>query len=423
MPQSQYAKGTLLTDQTGKQLTVNDPNQFFSEDYKLVNPTPTGTTDINQQKTPTDVPPAFTPPPLTAASSADTFLKSSSANLEASKAQVEAFRNSQLKKIAEDKKAEQEKETAYAAQEKAALDTSKTITEPFRADLEKTERERFKIEDNYFANQKSVGELETLMNEATTTVQSMKEKTGLDIIRTPKINEAVSNYNARIGVVKAVMAARNNQINVAENLIDRTVAAVNADRQDQLKYYDAVRSYYSGLKDDSGKKIVALAADEDKIIEERVSQIKSDIAESEKVANKIKEMMFTDPQRVEGSGISVNDSMETISKKLSDYDYKKGVTDVRNKMAEGGYFPVSTPEEAKRLAAAGRQVVEIEDIKGNKSYYVAPPPKATGGTKATEDDKRLAQYQKDLDAAIERLSATLAGTAEDDKMTTWGKEW
>ncbi|MCK9598633.1 MAG: hypothetical protein M0R06_06290, partial [Sphaerochaeta sp.] len=43
--------------------------------------------------------------------------------------------------------------------------------------------------------------------------------------------------------------------------------------------------------------------------------------------------------------------------------------------------------------------------------------------KATEDDKRLAQYQKDLDAAIERLSATLAGTAEDDKMTTWGKEW
>lgn len=402
MAQTQYSKGTVLADKAGKQMTVEDPNQFFSEDYSLKTPDTSGTTPV-PTTAPAGVAPTFTPPALTSQSEAAGFVESAAKNAETQKAQVEKFRNEQLKSIDTQKKEAEAKQKEYAAQEKGALDSSKPLTSAFRETTEKSERERLKVEENYFANQKTVGELDTLMNEAVTKVEEMKGVTGLDAIRNPKIQKAVTDYNARIGVLQAVMAARNDQITVAENLIDRTITAVNSDRQDALKYYDAVRSYYSGLKDDQGKKLVTLAGDEEKIIEERVSEIKKEIADSQAVGDTIKKMMFEDPQRVESSGITVNDSMETISNKLSEYDYKKGVMDVRNKMSANDYAPVSNAAEAKKLAAAGRQVVEIEDIKGNKSYYVAPPAKATGGS-----TKKTTTPEEDFEADLKLMRSKIA---------------
>lgn len=250
------------------------------------------------------------------------------------------------------------------------------LTQPFREELEASERERLKVEENYFANQQAVGELDSLLTEGNQLIEQMKGETGLASIRNPRITEATNAIAARAGVIQAVMAARNSQISVAGNLIDRTVSTIAADRNDQLSYWNSVLSFYASEKKSASEDFASLSSDQKKYIEAQIGLVQEKHDQAQKTADYVKELLVN-PQSaalLQQAGVTLNDSVETINAKLSQASYQQEVVNLNNKMAASGYkyiLPGQTPP-------AGTQAITVQDSRGKSYTYYTDKQAATG---------------------------------------------
>jgi len=286
-----------------------------------------------------------------------------------------AFESS-LQKQLDDLKTQREETQAkideFTAKQEGILGEAEEFTTPFQAELEENERKRLKVEENFFENQKLSEELGSLLTEGNDLVRQMKETTGLAAIRNPRINKTISDISARAGVIEAVMSARNNQISVAENLIDRSVNAINADRTSQLNYYNSLLGFYGGLKDEEGNKLVSITNDEKKFVNAQISLLENDLAQSQAVANQIKQAM-TDPATAAiygQAGISLNDTPQEINQKLSNYTFQQDNIRVDNEMADNGFEFI--PEGT--LGSRDPEGIRIKrDSQGNERTYWKDP--------------------------------------------------
>lgn len=316
----------------------------------------------------------FVPPEAQAPSITDTYTQSMLATLETQRKTLEDTYKTQLANIQKQLETSQKRQDDLMAKQKDILkEDVEKLTEPFREEKEKSERERLKVEENYFANQQLVNELEGLLTGIQTDLQAQRDVTGLAAIRNPRIAKAAEEATARIGVIEATMNARNGQINVANNLIDRTVTAMTADRQDQLSYYNALLSFYSNQSDTEGAKILQLTKDEKATIAQQTNLIENDLAQTQASVNYIKSLML-DPdtaQIVAQSGVTLNDTPEQVNIKLANYAYQEEIVDMNNKMEQQGYNYVSTPQQ---LAGKDQSsLLYMKDSKGNsRAYYKKP---------------------------------------------------
>ena len=216
---------------------------------------------------------------------------------------------------------------------------------PFRETLEAAERERLAINKNFQDNQILVDELGALLTEGNELIRQQKEITGLSAIRNPRIDKTISDVNARIGVIEAVMEARNGQINQAYKMIDRSINAINADKQDQLTYYSTLLDFYDNQKDDEGKKLVTLDTDKRTFLNAQIGLLENDLAQSQANAQNIKDLM-TDPETASfmaKAGVTLNDTVEEINEKMARQSEFEGKT--------GGEEFTAT--EKKKLEQAG----------------------------------------------------------------------
>ena len=193
------------------------------------------------------------------------------------------------------------------------------LLQPFRASLEESERERLFVNKNFRENQLLVDELGSLLTEGNELIRQQKEITGLGSIRNPRIDKTISDVNARAGVIEAVLNARNGQINQDFTMIDRTVNAITADKQDQLTYYETLLNFYENQKDTEGKKLVTLESDKKDFLESQITLLEGDLEQAETNAQNIKDQM-TDPDTaafMARAGVTLNDSPEKVAEKIA----------------------------------------------------------------------------------------------------------
>lgn len=300
-------------------------------------------------------------------------------NLENQRKALEDSYNKQLENIKTQQATAQSKMDELTKQYETNLAEAKQYTEPFRAELETSERDRLKIEENYFANQKLVDEMETLLTDIQTQLQAEKDVTGLASIRNPRITKATETAAARVGVIESTMAARNNQITVAENLIDRSVSAITADRQDKLNYYNTLLSWYDKQRDEEGEKVLTLTNEQKDIVQSQISLLENDLKTAQDNANYIKELMI-DPnyaQLMQLSGVTLNDTPAQIQEKFANYYYTKEVTDSSNEMEKSGYQFLT---EVQASTKPSNEVAVITDSKGVKRYWWKQATTTTTGT-------------------------------------------
>ncbi len=282
----------------------------------------------------------FTPPATTADNLMASYTQSALETLEKNRIAVENAYQQQLDTIKQQQDAAQKKYDDLLTKQEDILTTDvKPLTEPFRADIEASERQRLQVEENYQANQTLTNELDTLLTQIQSDLLAEKNVTGLSSIRTPRIAAATEQATARVGVIEAVMAARNNQITVAENLIDRTVTAMTADRQDQLNYYNSLLSFYSEEKDFAGNQLIQLTSDEKEMINNQIGLLENDLAITQSNAENIKKAM-TDPDTALAyakANVTLNDTPEQINIKLAKQGYIDEINDDSKEMAKDGF--------------------------------------------------------------------------------------
>ncbi len=281
----------------------------------------------------------------------------------------------------------------------------KDLLKPFRADLEKTERQRLKIEENFFANQQSVNELQTLLTQATADISSAEAVTGLASIRNPRIAKIKEDMSARVGIIEAVMASRNNQIVVAENMIDRSISVIEADRKDQLTYYQTILNFIETKKDTAGNKLITLEKDEKDFVTKQINLLESDLATSKASVDFIKGLML-DPETasiVELSGVKLTDSITEIQAKFSEYSYRKERTDINNSMQIEGFELLALP--SMTVGKSEEELTRITDSRGNEMVFWKKAEVVEPDTQIIEADGRKLLINKATGETIRDLGA------------------
>lgn len=222
--------------------------------------------------------------------------------------------------------------------------------DPFREDLEKTERKRLKVEENYFANQKLTDEFDTLLTQGNQLIEQQRALPVHQSVVSGRVNNTLRDVNARAGVIEAVMAARNNQISQAYTLIDRSVNAITADRNDQLSYYETLINL-------NQQDILKLDKEDEKLANEQITLAKSDLERAQATADYIKEKMINPEtaQFMAEAGVTLMDSVEEINIKLAAETGRREVEDTKNAYVEQGYEYVPFPTPGAR----GLTTVEI----------------------------------------------------------------
>lgn len=331
--------------------------------------------------TPTRTPTVSTPTPT-----APTVFEQANTSLSAEVERLRGQLDTTLAKQKED--IDKRLETARAEQERIVKEDVQPLTQPFREDLEKLERERLFINENFQANQQLVGELEGLLTEGNQLIEQMKGVTGLAGIRNPRINQAIEGVNARAGVIQAVMSARNGQIAQAENMIDRSVKVITADRQDQLAYYDTLLSL-------ENQKIVSLEKDQKNLITEQTNLIKGDLQRVESTVDYIKNLMVSPQtaQFVANAGVTLNDSVDEINTKLAEESKRREIQTLTNELTSKGYT-------ALPVASAGSVSFEA----GGKTLHFKAPPEAE------EEDEQVSDVNiPDFDTFVGEFVDTEVG--------------
>lgn len=253
--------------------------------------------------------------------------------------------------------------------EQKALTQVKEITTPFREDLEKSERERLGVEKNFEENQKLVDELEGLLDESNAIIRQQEQETGLASIRNPRVQKTIQDVSARVGVIEAVINARNGQIAQATNLIDRTVNSINQDRQQQLNYYQTVLNL-------ANRDLLLADEDNKRIAQEQTDILKTELQQSQITANYVKELMINPATAaiIGQAGVSLTDSVEVINTKISQAQYTQEVAEKTNQFTAQGATPIMSPAgvPASRLRS-------FTDSRGEVHYYKLPPESSTVG--------------------------------------------
>lgn len=251
--------------------------------------------------------------------------------------------------------------------EQKTLDKIGVASTPFREDLEKKERERLYINQNFEDNQTLVNELDTLLTEGNNLIKQQQEVTGISAIRNPRVQKTINDVAARAGVIQAVMSARNSQIAVAENMIDRTVSAINADRKDEINYYETILNL-------NNRDIVSLDKQSQDIANEQLGLIKGDLERAQATQDYVKKLLI-DPATaglLGQAGVTLNDSVEGINSKLAQAQYVNEVREASNEISLKGGVAVVDPSKVP-----ADRLVTIVDSRGVKHYYQTPADKVT----------------------------------------------
>lgn len=280
--------------------------------------------------------------------------------------------------------------------EQQTLDKIGTLSTPFREDLETSQRESLSVNKNFTENQKLVDELDQLLTEGNNLIRQQQAVTGIAAIRNPRIQQTMNDVAARAGVIQAVMAARNSQISVAENMIDRSINAIALDRQDQLNYYNTILQLNNQDK-------LALTDENKTIAMQQVALLQNDLEQAQQTAQMVKGLML-DPataQLVADSGVTLNDSVETISAKLAQGRYQQEVNDIANTFALDGAKPISDPS-----TVSAKQLRTYIDSRGVPHYFKIQETTSTTYTKNTAADSWLQTEQTTKNTTKSPITST-----------------
>lgn len=332
--------------------------------------------------TPTPVNTPNLPTP-TAPSTNDAYFGSATQKVETTRKSLEDIYKAETERIEKDtKRTEREIENLSEKQDVLLSEDVEPLTKPFREELEKTERERLYVNQNFEANQRLTGELEALLTEGNEIIKASKAQPLAQSILNKKVNKTIGDVAARTGVIEAVMSARSNQIGEAYRLIDRSMDAITADRKDQLAYYETIYNFYENEKDEKGKKLIDLDSEQSKFLEEKINLLKGDLQQAETNAQNIKNLM-TDPETalfMANAGITLNDTPEVISEKMARQAAIEEVQDFKNERISEGYtyLPAAKSNTPGALSF---------DVNGQTLYFKAPKDskRASDGSEVTSE--------------------------------------
>lgn len=333
-----------------------------------------------------------TPPTISGGNATTTYLTGIQGSLDTLTKNLSDAYQKQLDNAKTQADAAQKNIDAISAKKKFLLEGDvKTALTPFRQTLETAERTRLSIEKNFFDNQAAITELKNLLTDGQTQIEKLQGTTELASVINPQISNVSQQITARVGVLQAVMSARNNQISVAEGLIDRTAGAIAADRKDQLTYYQGLLDFYGEEKDTEGNKLITLTKDQKGYLDAQIKVTSDALANTQDTVNYVKQLMSNpaSASAMQRAGINLNMTTDEINTALGKQAAIDDTTDMINKQESAGAQNITI--EAAQLKPAG----EVQTLQGKdgRTYYFWKKPTASSTGMTGEQLKQFINQQ------------------------------
>lgn len=343
-----------------------------------------------------------------------TALEVRTANNNTIQGAVDTAKNNLTTVINTQKNEVQKEIDALTKEQEDALAAGKELTQPFREKLLAKESERLKINENFDANQKLTNELESLLTQSNELINIATGRQVSGKVLTKSLSKTLADVQARAGVVQAVMAARNDQITQAYNIIDRQVEAVVADRNDEL-------SYYNTIIDLTDRKLINLESEKYELAKTERDRAVKDVESAQATADYIKELMISPEtaQFMADAGISLTDSIDGVKSKMAKQAKVQEGINTRNSLVEAGYEISPVPVEGGIAVEAGGKTIyarvrpgselalRIEDAKAAIEQKRASAASAYASARATETGRLLDLAAAGDAEAISALGLTM----------------
>lgn len=328
---------------------------------------------------------------------------------------LEEAHKAELERINKQLEETRKREGEFRAKTEGTLKEGEPLTMPFREETERMERERLKVEENFFAKQALVNELEGLLTESTELTKRLQQQRvpGLSgLQQSQRMIRAQESVQGRIAVIEAVMQAREGQIGTALNFIDRTITAITQDRQDRLNYLNTLANWYETQRTEEGKKIFELTKDQEDIFGKQMKLLEDDLERTQKTADKIRELMI-DPEQANlmaEAGITLNDSEEEISKKMSDAIYGREIRGLMNELRGKGVESILSPE-----GVPSERLYTYTDSRGKEHYFRLPEPTGRFELRSGPNGS-VVELEKDASGKVINQRTVIEGKAADGRV-------
>lgn len=287
------------------------------------------------------------------------------------------------------------------------------------------ELEKQQFTDNYNASQSLVDEMSGLLDQGNALVSQMQNTTGLSSIMQPQISKTMTDIAARAGVIQAVLAARNNQIGLAQSQLSASLSAISSIANDQISYYQNIISYYNDQQKSNTAQINSLSSDQQVYVKAQIQELQDNLAQTQATATAISNAMV-DPNTAllyAKAGVTLTDSPQQINSKLAVAGYAAELSNTANKMAAAGYSstpihgvtPVTTTDSAGVTKNWYKDTVAVSAGgtvgagNGSGGGTVKPPTGAPINVSGTD----ISQGQQILNAS--KTAANAQGVAGDGK--------
>lgn len=247
------------------------------------------------------------------------------------------------------------------------------------------------IQKNFEDNQKLVDELDKLLTEGNQYIESQKGPGSVPLsVSSLRTNRAIQEVSARVGVIEAVMSARNGQINQAHNIINQAKDTVAANWKDQLNYYDTLLKY-------NEQDIISLDEESKAIAEKEVGLIENDLKQIDANVKNITDLM-TDPDTASfmaKAGITLLDTPEQVGIKMGKQAEIEEIEKTKNELVLKGYTPIAYQSSTSVPVSIGGKTMYFE------------PPKDKKATQEAETREEYAQAEEFVNVNPEASDAEL----------------
>jgi len=283
-------------------------------------------------------------------------------------AELEAARKALEQNLASQQTQNQAQLEAARAKEEATLKEAEPLTRPFREDLEKAERERLGTDVVLSEQRELLNELDQILSEGNELIRQQKEVTGLAAVRNPRIAQTMSDVMARAGVIEAVVSLQNTYLANAYQSIDRSIRNITEDRQDRLSYYNTILKL-------ADRDILLLDAESKRIAQEQTNLLKFDLEHAQQTVDEVKRLMMNPDTALlmAQAGVTLNDSVATISQKMSQAVIARDTREMANAITSKGGVLVADPS-----TVPANQLASFTAPNGQTYHYKMPA--GTGST-------------------------------------------
>lgn len=283
------------------------------------------------------------------------FIESAKADIDSQKQNLfDIFTKQQEESKAEMERLQGEIDAMSAKQEEAVKATDPT-QQAFYDETQELTRNRLETAriasetqaENFMFIQNAMSELDSITASVQANIQAEEGRPGLRSVKTANIDRAREKGIGRVGVIQAAIAARSDQLNRADTLIDNAFNAVDAVRQDSLDYYKRLQDFYSGKESDLKDILSDVSEEEKDAVNNQVTMIENELIESENAKDEIKDIILNDPIKAQLAGINLTDSTEEIAAKMAKYsEVYGGVQELREDYPDAGIKLTDTYEQA-----------------------------------------------------------------------------